>query len=321
MNYHTLAHASEDHNEIVCVNWCLGNTCNFSCSYCPSFLHDGSVPWIPIDEVLPFVDRVVDHYVDRLGKQMYVEFTGGEVTLFKDFLRLTQALKDRGQWTGIITNGSRTPRFWEQAKDLIDHVCVSYHPEQGDADHMISTINQISDQVDVHVNIMIKPDHDDFEKALRVAERIATETHNITIDLQTLLVDLGSVPYEYQDGQIDRVLALGRELKKTVRERRDRDPWTYRGSMKMIGDGEIIQSPGTFVSERTNNWNGWWCAAGLEQIVIDYNGDIFRGWCKQGGLIGNVRDEEIHFPTTGVVCQTNFCHCNFDIMCTKRKID
>ncbi|SVC84341.1 uncharacterized protein METZ01_LOCUS337195, partial [marine metagenome] len=30
------------------VDWSVGSTCNFSCSYCPDELHNGSTLWIGI---------------------------------------------------------------------------------------------------------------------------------------------------------------------------------------------------------------------------------------------------------------------------------
>lgn len=318
--YDKLLHLDPAHEDIVAVNWCLGNTCNFSCSYCPKILHDGSIPWIPIDTILPFVDGLMDHY-EEMGKKLYVEFTGGEVTLFKDFLRLAEALKARGQWTGIISNGSRTPRFWEQAKGLIDHACISYHSEEGNADHLISTVNQIEADVDCHVNVMLKPDPDVFDESIEVARRIVTETRNISFDLQTLLVDFSSVSYDYTDEQRAVVAAASQEFKKIARDRRTRKHNTYRGTMRMVGSGvDEHRTAGNFISTRTNNWEGWSCNAGLEQLIIDFNGEIYRGWCKQGGLVGTVYDEKVDFPTKPIVCGTNFCHCNFDIMSTKERI-
>ena len=319
--YSKLIHQKPEHNNVVAINWCLGNTCNFSCSYCPKVLHDGSIPWIPIETILPFIDGLIDHYT-AMGKRLYVEFTGGEVTLFKDFLRLAEALKSRGQWAGIITNGSRTPRFWEDAKGLISHACFSYHSEGGDVDQFIATVNQVEQDVDCHVNVMVKPDPDEFDQIISDARRIVTETKNISFSLQTLLHDLGSVPYDYTDEQMEIIAAATVELKKISYKRRKRKHKSYRGTMLMVdGDDTTPITAGEFISTRTNDWEGWSCNVGLEQLVIDYEGDIFRGWCKQGGKIGSVHDESIAFPTSPIICRSNFCHCNFDIMSTKELIE
>ena len=70
---------------------------------------------------------------------------------------------------------------------------------------------------------------------------------------------------------------------------------------------------------KENDWSGWHCYAGVEQLIVDMDGSIYRGWCKEGGAIGNIGDAEINLPTDPVLCTKTMCHCNFDIMCTKEK--
>ena len=74
-SYDLLDHANTLSSEYVVVNWCLGNTCNYACNYCPDYLHDGSSGWLNYDDVETFCERVINHYGDR---KIYFEFTGGE---------------------------------------------------------------------------------------------------------------------------------------------------------------------------------------------------------------------------------------------------
>ena len=69
-----------------------------------------------------------------------------------------------------------------------------------------------------------------------------------------------------------------------------------------------------------NDWYGWKCYAGLENLVIDWDGTILRGWCRVGKEIGNAY-KEYTLPYRPVLCNKNFCHCNFDIMCKKEKMN
>ena len=78
-------------------------------------------------------------------------------------------------------------------------------------------------------------------------------------------------------------------------------------------------APQRFISSQTNSWQGWECSIGLEQIVINMHGDIQRGWCSVGGKVGSINDKKVSFPTKPVVCDKSFCHCNLDIMCSKKK--
>jgi MoaA/NifB/PqqE/SkfB family radical SAM enzyme len=63
-NYIKLVHSNQQHNDWFVVNWCLGNTCNYSCSYCPAALHDGSNKWPDPEVIKSFIARVKNHYND-----------------------------------------------------------------------------------------------------------------------------------------------------------------------------------------------------------------------------------------------------------------
>jgi len=76
----TLVRMEHEHSEwasIFFVDWNLGNTCNFSCSYCPKILHDESRPWMTAPIVTSFSERLA---VDaaKFGRRVYIQFTGGE---------------------------------------------------------------------------------------------------------------------------------------------------------------------------------------------------------------------------------------------------
>ena len=94
----------------------------------------------------------------------------------------------------------------------------------------------------------------------------------------------------------------------------------YRGAMKMIGKNkEIITSAHRFINDKTNKWKGWKCWAGVEQMVVDIDGNVWRGWCKEGGPLGNITTIS-KYETKPIICNRDYCHCNFDIMCTKEKV-
>ena len=69
--YNILDHHHDDAKDWVVVNWNLGNMCNYSCSYCPSILNDGSFGWNDLEVVKKFINRVSTHYAPR---KVYFEF-------------------------------------------------------------------------------------------------------------------------------------------------------------------------------------------------------------------------------------------------------
>jgi len=309
-NYIKLAHSNPTHEEWFVVNWCMGNTCNFECSYCPENLHSGDIKWPELDKVKEFITRVVEQVAPR---KVYFELTGGEVTLYKHFVEICKHCTELGAKVGLISNGSRTLRWWEDNKQYFDHVCLSFHPEFADADHFVQVVKVLHDDVRTHVNIMMSPDKFDFCYA--VANKVKG-IGNISMALQPLIHDFGDTLYDYDEFQ-KKIFDKQHELiVKHIKYTKSFD--YYRGAMKMIKEDstEVVSSAHRFISQKTNDWSGWKCYAGVEQIIVDLGGNIYRGWCRVGGKIGNIF-ENFEVPKTPVVCNKTMCHCNFDIMSTK----
>ncbi len=311
--YSSLQHFNPDHGRYVVINWCIGNTCNYKCSYCPENLHDASTPWPDLETVVTFCQKVMNHYKDR---KLYFEFTGGEVTLWKDLPLLLDFLKTKGCRVGIISNGSRSEKFWQGLIDKIDHVCLSFHPESGREDHFFKIAELCSQKIRTHINFMMHQDH--FSRCLALAYKVK-DLENVSIAIQPLLHDLSGKIFPYTEAQKKIIATQNNFLDKQIKYTKLYE--SFRGAMQMVTPGgqRVTLSPQRFISSQNNKWEGWSCSAGLEQLVVDLNGEVFRGWCLVGGALGKVTDEKIAFPTQTVVCNKSHCHCNLDIMTTKYK--
>ena len=80
----------QEFDRVLQIEWTLGNTCNYNCSYCLPVLHDNSFPWIDLDESIKFIDRLHEHY-GNMGMKNYIwKFGGGEPTLYKHFADLCE---------------------------------------------------------------------------------------------------------------------------------------------------------------------------------------------------------------------------------------
>ena len=311
--YIKLKHEDPKHESWFVVNWCLGNTCNFKCSYCPSALHDGSIGWPELETIKKFI-LTVKEQVQR--KNIYFEFTGGEVTTYRHFAEVCKYCTELGIKVGLISNGSRTLRYWEENKQYFDHVCLSFHPEFADEEHYINVVKTIHNDVRTHVNIMMDPDR--FDYCYAVANKIKNIT-NISIALQPLIHDFGDTMYDYPPAQQNILDKQHQLIVKYIKF--DKQVDYYRGAMSEIyPDGtSIVKSAHHFINDKTNNWYGWKCWSGVEQLIVDMDGSLHRGWCKVGGKIGHITDENLMLPIRPVICDKTMCHCNFDIMSTKEK--
>jgi MoaA/NifB/PqqE/SkfB family radical SAM enzyme len=302
---------------ILVVDWGVSNVCNYRCSYCPPRTHRGDFPFVPIERILFFSKRVNEHYRDTLGKEIFFLYTGGEVTLFADFLTLIRKQRSAGNKVGISTNGSPSLDFWKEAKDYLNTVSLSYHEEFTHLDHFINVINILKHSATTHVNIMIRSDR--VDKCIEAAYTVFEATDEITIDLQIVLKDFKE-PFDYSDDERRKILDACSDLTGKLKLHRQRE--SYRGNMKMEYDdglAELIKA-GDIITRKMNSWKGWECHIGLEELVVDVNGDILRGWCGQDGIIGNIMDETIHFPTTPFICPIDWCPGGVsDVMVTKTK--
>lgn len=314
--YNILDHHHEDVKDWVVVNWNLGNRCNFSCSYCPPVLNDGSFGWNEYEVVKEFIDEVINYYAPR---KIYFEFTGGEVTLWRDFVKTAKYIKERGHDIGFISNASRTIRWWEENKNNFDHVCLSFHPEFSDPDHFLQVAKIMSEVCRTHINVMMHTDKDKFDMGEKLAHDSVVECKNISIALQPLVVDFGTERFPYTEEQLKIIDNQFKNFGSKIVH--DKTYTVYRGSMDMIDSVNNLKqnsSAHRFIADNANNWKGWDCWAGVEQIIVDFDGSVWRGWCRVGGSFGNIKKpKQIDFPSKPIRCNKNYCHCNFDIMCKK----
>lgn len=318
-NYLRLSHGNKNYEDYFVVNWCFFSICNFTCSYCPSTLHDGKKRGLPLETVKNFCNQVIDQKKD---KKVFFEFTGGEITYYKDFIPLFEFLKSRGAETGLISNGSRSIEFWEKHKHLIDHICLSFHPEQGDPEHFFKVVTLLNEVTTVHVNIMMLPS--EFDELHRLAEKIASEVEGISVSMQALFENMNGSIYKYTQEQQNLLnspqLSWGSNLIYFRKEATPRK--VYRGEMAKVlpnGSSESVNPP-ELIARGENNWKGWNCHIGLENLVVNFDGHVMRGWCGVGGVIGNVQDEVFKFPDEPIRCSSANCYCGLDIMATKVKV-
>jgi MoaA/NifB/PqqE/SkfB family radical SAM enzyme len=66
-----------------------------------------------------------------------------------------------------------------------------------------------------------------------------------------------------------------------------------------------------------NKFKGWTCNAGIESLMINWDGDVHRATCRVGGSLGNIYKGNFIMPTEPVTCDRNYCTCAADIPLTK----
>ena len=285
------------HKDKIKVEWNLGKRCNYDCSYCPSSIHDNSSPHTDIS--------ILKAAVDKLPHNVRISFTGGEPTVHPNFEELVRYCVKKGiHWINLTTNGTRTSLYYFRLP--VSHIVFSLHFEK-DWDRVLDTIiNYAARDVEpgmrkpCMINVMAY--HNKMSEVRVAVKRL--ENNNIpytirrirwTNDYHNLFDDI-----RYDQTDLDWIL----EKDATA------EPNT-------IIDNEIKMHANDIIKKHMNQYKGWSCNAGLESLMINWDGEVHRATCRVGGSLGNIYNGTFNVPSDSVICTRDYCTCAADIPLSK----
>ncbi|WP_299750921.1 radical SAM protein [uncultured Tateyamaria sp.] len=311
--YVSFEHTNAVHARTVLVDWMLGNACSYACSYCPKSLHDGTVRWQNPDAIVDFYDQLQDHYVTHRDRRVWLQFTGGEPTMHPQIVRILEEASVRGFSVSLISNASRTHRFWTKIKPHLNAVILTYHSEFVDFGHFKGVGEILVPDVPMHINITMKPA--EFGKIHVDALELRRAFPDATISLKPLRVDFATELYEYSDAQMAIMDAglLGGSGHPDTLPRATMTGRTADDNRNRLRANEIIL-------RNLNRFKGYRCNAGLESLRINASGQVFRATCGVGGSIGTL-GEKFELPYAPISCTAHECGCTADILITKSRAE
>jgi len=328
-NIISIDHLNPKNKDVLAVNWLLTNLCNYRCSYCSEEIHDGSITPLEIEKILNFCTNLIQNAKSK-NKEVFFEFNGGEVTYFPKIERLIDHIYDNGAKVGVITNGSRPLKWWQSIGHKIDSVLLSFHLEFANLDKFIEVIKFLEKDSNrkVHLNVMIIPGR--FEECYKAAVKIKKQSL-ASISLQRLLENHtteNDTLYPYTDEEKRRMIEfktkryLKRSVKKVISYVLGDKAYEARGKMLKTLEDKSSKPVSTdeLVTSGQSRFKNWECMAGVENLAIDWHGNITRGQCGVGGMLGNIKDEDLNLDIKPIICNRDFCYCGFDLLCTKNKI-
>jgi hypothetical protein len=310
-------------NSHILFDWVVGNTCNYSCTYCNPSNYDGSSPWPTLDVFKNFA-TVSTNYYKRIGRDIRWNLLGGELSVWKDFPEALQILKELDssnlvQWQ---TNGARSLRWWKKNTPLFNSVLISYHPEESDYKHITEVINILGEGgIDVGLNIMVYPPLADT--CFEAAEYIMNNTPStFGFGMKALQRKLGIDPrtFVYEPELLKRMeyyekLMHGKEI--STEQLQEIMYWVNKTTGKRVQVPDVS----ALTIDGTNTWRGWDCNIGIDKINIKDNGSITSGSsCNPDIHHGDILfPEKITFPSQPIVCNYDWCPCGSDMAVTKKK--
>ena len=288
-----------DHASAIKIEWNLGKRCNYDCSYCPSSIHDNSSPHTDIAILKATIDKLA-----ALGKSIRLSFTGGEPCVHPKFSELIKYARHKGvTWISVTTNGTLPYEFY--AGLFVDQLVISLHLEY-DWMRVYNTMSKIADGTKIKLIAQIMCHHDHMNSAVTLFARCLT----------------------------DHIPATLRRIRWTQGDHDLFDDMRYHPDyLNWIKQQEATVQPNTllFYKEKPmeqrhandviklhlNKYKGWTCNAGIESLMINWDGDVHRATCRVGGSLGNIYEGNFVAPSEPVTCDRNFCTCAADIPLTK----
>lgn len=143
------------------LTWKLTTRCNYDCMYCPPEWHTSSGELHSLS-TLQTAWKSIQQKTNHHNLPYKISFTGGEVTINKDFLPFVQWLRenyaDNIFSILLTTNGSASISYYKKLFTLVDNISFSLHSEHVNEQKFFDTVltlkKTLTNKQCLHVNIM-----------------------------------------------------------------------------------------------------------------------------------------------------------------------
>lgn len=303
------------------TEWQMHNVCNYECSFCGPRHRGGDKRWASLTELKAIADKLI---LASKGSPFWIQLTGGEPTLMPDIAELLQYIKDNGGYTSMISNGSRTLRWWTEIRDrkLLDMLYITYHPEQtSNVQHVVDVL-QLFHAEPVDTLCLITHAKNNIKDAFDAFDYISEHTGTV-VTVKAMMINQYDIYESYSEDEADRLKKLNWvKARMSNTKGKSKIPSYQKISSKMLvtyDDGSRkVENVQEIFKNQTNTYGGWQCDIGKHTLRIDVD-TIYRGVCSVGGMTGKVTDPTVNFTTDNVVCDIPECFCGTDMSSTKYK--
>lgn len=284
--------------DLFYVDWWLMNHCNYNCFYCADLIKNGSIDLPDITDCLDFVDKVKDH-CRHFNRTADFNLTGGEVTQWPFLADLLDKINGFNYRSSIRSNGSCSVDFWNQVIDCVSSVRLEFHPEFQNLSHFVMIVSAtMKKNVDCSILVNMIPER--WEELERMIKKLSSLYPDLPISRKMLFSDpsVNTKPLPYTEPQLEEFE-------------------NQNGDLIFYDEGKTLRTNfQSLILHDKNRFSGYSCNSGLEQIIVDAWGRVYRGHCRQGGSIGKI-GKTLVLPTEPITCHKPSCSNGFDIHATK----
>ena len=308
---------------IIQVDIDLSNHCNYDCSYCGPWFNGGTTEWCDYKKLVSFLESVLLQNPETI---IFLQLKGGEPTQWPDLNKFLEVISTYDNiYVGIITNLSRTKRFWQEINySRVTRVMASFHAAQADTTQFLENAKVLWDHSDsIAISLLLLMDKPYFEKISDLKNRLENLEHpydkltRVTSPVRVLLPNDTVTQYSNEEEKIINSLQGNFE----VPQPKNHASQDWLTTIKDVNEHSLENSPPddenleNKLQEEQLDYRGWKCYAGIRKLMIDSNGDIYGAQCKIMKL-GNL-NSTWEFNTEPVTCSIRYCCCLSDIQIPK----
>jgi len=297
-----------------------GNYCNYNCWYCWPDAHANSIKLPPLNET---AKNNLEYIIKKLQgnkKKFVVKFSGGEPTVHVELENYCRYFKKKLKAKiEIITNGSRTIRWWKRNLDLFDAISVSVHPLDADVDHLIELGNLFKENNKMY-NMRVSIVPNEIELVGEVAKKLSSNGIRVNpkyLDLTFVGIDSndqiktkeysssnykveGVDPTWFHDGQGAWIPLVPEDItiySKSSNKENLKESWIMTSLEKFNGtfDGYLCYAPSEYIFLKPDGVLGLTCHNNIQNKIKVMN--IFED------------DYTTTFLNPNVLCTTGYCKC------------
>lgn len=308
------------------INYDLGNLCNYKCWYCFPEANTGTHPFPTLDIVKQNIVSLINHYLDSgIVDEVQISLVGGEPTLWKDLGKFAEYVSKNSKCKlYLITNGSRTLRWWDEYSKYFDSINISIHHEKVDLDHILNLTDMLyKKNLCFFTDVLM--DHTQWDKCLNIVEKLSASKNKFMVLAKPIHVNSQTYYTDEQRLYLQTHLKRKPALKTIVK---------YWKTFKDISDITVlfdnnetikIKNEHYFIVNMMNKFEGWACNLGINFLFIDRSGNL-TGTCGQKlyGMDHYYNINDIKFSETfkpifsPVICEQKLCLCAAETALTKK---
>lgn len=311
--------AIEAPNKYLAITWQVNNDCNFRCSYCnPGNWSGENQNNGNLDKYIANLETIINRYKALDYKEFKFFFSGGEPTIWRNFIPICTWLREHvpGATIAVNTNLSRPKAWWEKHVALFDDIVASYHVEFSDKVKYEENNIYLCDKVNYLATKMLL--HDDrFWEVVEFGKHLKTVMPNYFVEWTPIFdeMSVNAGPWKYEDpAKVKFIEDHNVEQKYTLPKPPNRGK---ASSYNMYDDGSsMATSSNDLIVNGQNFFSGWKCNVG-DALFINPIGFMSQASCGQGAQVGHILDDISLVSPSQITCRKMHCHCGTDIIIPK----